>query len=76
MPNYQVTFRRHVTLVDEFTRVITADNENDAQAKAEDMAQRSNHDCPDDCDETGDVDLGSFYIESLDETDAEADDDA
>lgn len=48
MATYKFTFSRRVVSHDEFEREIEADTPEKAQALADEIANASNHDCPDD----------------------------
>lgn len=46
--NFKVIFQREVIVTDEVERLIEADTAEEAQAKAEAMAEEFNRSCPDD----------------------------
>lgn len=65
---------RHVTSIDEFERVISARSIAEAQEKAEALADASDSDCPDDCEELpGETTIGDFYVEDVEDTDEPVD---
>ena len=67
MPVYKVTIQRNVQEVDEFIRYIRAETPEAASAKADEIADSSDNDCPDDCASNGSFDCDSFYVDSVEE---------
>jgi hypothetical protein len=65
MPSFEITIRRHVSKLDEFKRVIDADDETDAYNIGRELAFEADRCCPDDCEETDYLELGDFYVEEI-----------
>lgn len=72
MAKFTITFEREVVQVDQFTRVVEADNEEEAVAKAQAACSVYDHDCPDDAAPTGGDDCQSWTVHSSEPADDDA----
>jgi hypothetical protein len=76
MPKWKFTISREVISADYFERVIEADTEELAVAKAQALASEADNSCPDDVRESdGANGFGDFGIEDYSETDEDPDED-
>lgn len=69
MPKFKVTLRRHVNKLDEFERIVEADDDTDAHNLGNEIANEADSSCPDDCYEADFLELGDFYVEDVEQVD-------
>lgn len=65
MAKFLVKFEREVIQTDQFARIIEAETEEEARAKARAMADDANHSCPDDVATAGGDCCGDWDVDSL-----------
>jgi len=67
MPTFKFKISRTYEIVESFEREYEAPTLEDARRMADEEAEESNQDCPDDCseDERGGCEIGDFYAEPV-----------
>lgn len=65
MRDFELRMTRKVVTIDEYFVTVQAEDENDAEAKGEELAFEMNSDCPDGVVETNEVECQSWGVDRV-----------